>query len=157
MSTRMRLALVVLAIMSPSRLSAQTMITFEWPVNLTKLSPEVQKVRMSCLLLSAALVPGSPGLPSTTDRFPGLGSVTPPPVIGTDELPVVGGQVVSTFRVVFVFPAGTLNQPVGTPARYYCELLAVNGANVSAFVDTPGVWNSLKPPVPSAMAAQFVW
>ena len=54
------------------------MITLEVPVNVTKLAPEVQKIRVQCNLNSEAIVPATPG--------------AVPSVTALDEVPVVGGQ-----------------------------------------------------------------
>src|SRR5688572_8954051 len=96
--------MVIVTLTTPNVVSAQTMITFEAPVKLTQLSPEVEKVGMYCDIKSDAIVAPTPGVLS-----------------GVDEVPVVAGQLVTTFRVVLIFPEGTLKAPVGKTASYTCD------------------------------------
>lgn len=136
--------LLLVAIAAPRSISAQTMITLEVPVNVTKLAPEVQKIRVMCNLNSEAIVPATAG---------GVPSVT-----ALDEVPVVGGQVVSTLRVVFTFPAGSLKEPIGKSARYECSLGGVTPNGTGGFSDQIASTLPLymKPP-PPVIAGNFVW
>lgn len=137
-------ALLLVAITAPRSLSAQTMITLEVPVNVTKLSPDVQKIRVMCNLSSDAIVPRSVG--------------EAPSVTSIDEVPVVGGQAVSTLRVVFTFPVGALKEPIGKNARYDCSLMGVTSTGTGGFSDTIASTLPLymKPPPPT-LSGNFVW
>lgn len=136
--------LVITTLSTPNVGSAQTMITFEAPVKLTQLSPEIEAVGMICSITSVAIVAPTAGGHA-----------------GTDDVPVVAGQLVTTFRVVLTFPDGTLNAPVGKTANYTCELRARTKLRTSAFGD-PSTVPGLDPafvvkPVPPTIRGSFVW
>jgi len=145
MSTRIAATmLVITAISTPNVLSAQTMITFEAPVKLTQLSPDLQKVSMYCEIKSDAIVAPNPGA-----------------LQGADEVAVVAGQLVTTFRVVLTFPEGTLKAPVGKTANYTCDLRGRTATGLSAFADlstNPGLNPAfVLKPVPPIVQGSFVW
>lgn len=136
--------LVITTLSTPNVGSAQTMITFEAPVKLTQLSPEIEAVGMFCSIKSDAIVAPTPGGHS-----------------GIDDVQVVAGQLVTTFRVVLTFPDGTLTAPVGKTANYSCELRARTKLGTSAFGD-PATVPGLRPefvvkPVPPTVRGSFVW
>jgi hypothetical protein len=135
---------VIATLTTPNVVSAQTMITFEAPVKLTQLSPEVEKVGMYCDIKSDAIVAPTPGTHS-----------------GVDEVPVVAGQLVTTFRVVLTFPEGTLRAPVGKTANYTCDLRVRTKTGLGAFTDlatTPTADPAtVVKPVPPVIQGTFPW
>jgi hypothetical protein len=129
-------------------------VTFEVPLNLTKLWGEITKVAVWCTISSDVLL-------GTRDKK--LGAQL--------ELPVSSGQVVTTARVVvpvpstaFTDPTMTITSgPTGQPASYQCSL---SGFSMLP-TDYGGGWNlfnaeSKNPafhltPTPSAITGSFVW
>lgn len=157
---RFKLGLVVFAIwmvLLSSVVHAQSIpgdVTFDLPLNLTKLWGEITKVAVWCKISSEALV-------GTRDKQ-----------LNTQlELPVAAGQLVTTAHVVvsvpttaFTDPTGAITgSPTGKPATYQCSL--------SGFSMLPttkgGGWNpfsadSTNPafrltPTPSPITGSFVW
>jgi hypothetical protein len=125
-------------------LSAQTVLTLEIPVNLTKLHPDVQQVQANCNLFSAGIV---------------VGNISPnnPTRVGRDQIPVLGGQVASTFRVLYELPADVMKDPIGKTAEYQCHLLGYTSKGWSGFSeDDPASPMYLKP-APKVIQGTFVW
>ena len=125
-------------------LSAQTLLTLEIPVNLTKLHPDVQQVQANCNLISAAIV---------------VGNISPnnPTRVGRDQVPVMGGQVASTFRVLYELPADVMKDPIGKTAEYQCNLIGYTSKGWAMFSeDDPASPMYLKP-VPKVIVGTFVW
>ena len=133
-------ALVLVAMSVPGSLSAQTMVTLEIPVNLTKLSPQITKVGVSCTFTSDGVVYINAG-----------------PRIAQDQLPVVNAQMISTFRVVFELKAEDLKAPIGKTAEYQCSLFAsTSNVNAAFSEDDPASPFYLKP-TPRTIVGTFVW
>jgi len=140
LSRMLRTTLVLAVLAAPHSLAAQTMITFEVPVNLTQLAPEITKVRVNCVIRSAAIVSPTAGMAA-----------------GVDELPVLGGKLVTTMRVVIGFLAGSLQAPTGQSAQYQCDLLGISATGMTSFSETsPSPVFQLKPTPPS-LTGTFVW
>jgi hypothetical protein len=140
---RSRFLAVVVALTaatSPRSLTAQTTVTFEVPVKVTQLSTEILKIRVLCNIRSDAIVAPSAGGASEVD-----------------EVPVVGGQVVTTMRVIFVFPEGTLRAPVGKTATYSCELGLRTATGAGAFSETSSNLAHVVKPQPAVITGTFVW
>lgn len=101
--------MVVQALLVPSgAIDAQTVsaeVTIKVPVNLTQLGPDVGKVVVACNIQSSAITNGSPNV-NEVNRF--------------TDVPVSGGQVVTT--VTLVFSLTQLNNPVGKTAAVLCNL-----------------------------------
>jgi hypothetical protein len=133
-------ALVLCALSSPATLGAQTQVTFEAPVKLTQLAPEITAVQLYCEIKSTAIVSPNPGRLSATD-----------------EVPVVAGQLTTTLRVVLTFPQGTLQSPVGQTATYMCEIKGRTQSGLGGFSDTATnpIW-VLKPNA-APVQGTFVW
>lgn len=129
-------------------------VTFEVPINLTRLWGEITKVAVWCKISSDALL-------GTRNKN----------VQAQLELPVASGQVVTTARVVvpiaptaFMDPTYAItNSPNGQPATYQCIL-----SGFSALPSTnSGGWNvfsaeSTNPafrltPTPDAIQGSFDW
>jgi len=89
-----------------------TAVTFNVPVNLTQLSPDLERVRVICMVGSEAL-----NIPS--GMF-GVGNLAQNPP--SDEAPVVLGKVERTMQVVFPIAAEWLQNATGKEAQYYCAL-----------------------------------
>lgn len=141
MHSRFFVAALLLAVLSPARsLGAQTMVTFEVPVKLTQLAPEILKVSMYCEIKSQAIVAPNPGQ-----------------VSAIDEVPVVAGQVVTTMRVVITFDANALQAPVGKTASYTCYLRGRTATGLGGFDEnsTNPIW--VLKPQPATVQGTFIW
>lgn len=141
MFTRIVAACLVFAVvMVPRSLAGQTMITFEAPVKLTQLAPEIQAVSMYCEIKSQAIVAPNPGQADASA-----------------EVPVIAGQLVTTFVVVLQFPQGTLQAPVGQTATYRCYLRGRTQTGLGGFSDTATnpIW--VLKPNPVDIQGTFVW
>ncbi len=142
--------LIALALCAPGSLAAQftieTSVTFLVPVNLTQLSPDLEKVRALCAVLPSAVM---------TMTLP-VGA--PPPVLMT-EAPVVSGQVITTLRSEFLVFTGWLQNAIGKQADYLCGLQGYSKSlqRWSEFADNaPDAVFRLKP-TPPALQGTFVW
>jgi len=134
-------AIALIALSVPSSLSAQTMVTFEMPVKLTQLAPEILKVGMYCDIKSQAIVSPNPGLASATD-----------------EVSVVGGQLITTMRVVITLPSGSLQAPAGKTANYTCYLTARTATGLGGFTDATGPNPAtVLTPNPPPVTGSFTW
>jgi hypothetical protein len=105
--------ITALALFAPPFAAAQTTtvettVTFLVPVALTQLSPDIERVRVACGIISDAL---NPTLPSGS----------PPPIIMAEAL-VISGQVNTTLRSEFLILSGWLQDAIGKPATYQCTL-----------------------------------
>lgn len=92
-------------------------ITFTVPVNLTQLSSELSKVRVTCGISSEAITVNRE-VAGKTAQGPATG---PGSIAARQEFPVVGGEVKTTATLV-VSTAGVLDNPIGKPAVYNCTL-----------------------------------
>jgi hypothetical protein len=141
MLARTLAATLVLGGLSAAKpLAAQTTVTFEVPVNLTQLAPEIIRIRVFCEIKSAAIVAPNAGMESATD-----------------ELPVLGGKLVTTMRVVISFPAGTLQAPTGQTAQYQCELRGITASGMGGFSETTNIVAFQLKPTPAPITGTFVW
>ena len=126
-------------------LTFETAVTFLLPVNLTQLSPDLEKVRLSCnLLWNSALT--KPSLPATWPR-------------AEDFAMVVSGQVITTMKVEFVIGSGWLTDPIGKQADYQCVLEGYSTTlqRWGFFSDTaPEPAFRLKP-APGPINGTFIW
>jgi hypothetical protein len=102
------IALALLSIDSASAQSASADVTFAVPLNLTNLAGDITKVRVTCSMPYGNL---------------SMGSTTPAMRRGEVELPVTGGQVVTTALVLVALPATAMRPDiVGTTQSYSCVL-----------------------------------
>lgn len=98
--------------------SAQTYVAFDVPLNLTLVSPDIEKVRVTCGVASEGLV-----LPSAfINPWSTLLSTSLPAVGGRQEMWIVGGQLVMTAKVVIPILADFLQDPIGKTASYACMM-----------------------------------
>lgn len=132
--------LALIALGTPRTAAAQTMVTFELPVNLTNLDPSILKVSLYCQINSPAIVAPNAGQAS-----------------GVDEVDVVGGQVVTTLRVVVVLPQGSLQAPVGKNATWSCNLRHRSANGLGGFVASHANPANVLTPLPPPMQGSFVW
>lgn len=155
MQTRMTVAVFLFCIaMLFGEVSAQTIpgdVTFEVPVNLTRLSPYVSKVAVTCQFGSTIdLNIGTVGMTSGATGV----------LYKMVELPVSAGQVVTTAHVVVTVPSTPDFKP-GQSLMYQCALTALSSE--------PGVgsgWQPFDPkygtsfnvsPTPLPITGKFVW
>lgn len=98
------LCLTVMLLAAPASIAAQASIeiTVKVPLNLTQLSPDLLKVKVSCTIQTGAIP---------------LGSASQ-----TQELPVSGGQVVTTATIVFPLTNLDLSTTWGRNARAICSI-----------------------------------
>lgn len=102
---------------SPGAVSGQfsgagTTVTITVPVNLTQLSPDLERVRFICGITSDAMA-ALPQNPMTV----GLQDLLQP----KDEVLVLGGQLVTTMKVIAMIPIELLPEAAGKPAEYNCR------------------------------------
>jgi len=146
-----RTAVFALALCAPRALAAQTgtletSVTFLVPVNLTQLSPDLEKVRaLCCVLPSTVMIPNLP---------PGF----PLPVLMT-EAPVVSGQVNTTLRSEYLVFSGSLQNAVGKQADYSCTLQGYSKSlqRWDEFSDTAQDAVFRLRPTPPTLQGSFVW
>lgn len=114
-------------------------ITFKVPVNLTQLTTDISKVAVFCYIQSAAIQNSSNKLGKQ------------------EELPVVGGKVVTTASVVIV--ASPLDNPLGKPATYGCLLsgFSLAGQRWDAFSETQPTVAFRLSPTPPELTGSFIW
>ena len=91
------------------------------PVNLTLVSPDIDKVGLMCfiggdgLVLPPGAIPGGIGNPLSVPASSG-------PTWVKLEWPVMNGQVVQTFKVAIPISADYLSAPLGKTAQYGCMI-----------------------------------
>lgn len=127
-------------------------VTFEVPLNLTRLAPDITKVMVTCSI--------------TSDAFPMRmvkSRAVKQPRGAQVELPVSAGQLVTTARVIvpitvdnFMDPVTMIRQdPTGKSAEYQCDLTGFTGVWQ---VPTPKNPNPLRlSPAPTPITGKFVW
>ncbi|MDH4152375.1 MAG: hypothetical protein OEV01_01180 [Nitrospira sp.] len=142
--------------------NAQTIpgdVTFEVPLNLTRLTSDITKVRVECSITSDAF----PKQPET--------KVNQIKIIGAQvELPVLAGQLVTTARVIvpitaddFVDPVTMIRQdPTGKSAKYQCDLWGFTGVwqVFTGFSQVPDEKNPNPirlSPAPAPISGTFTW
>ena len=131
-------------------------VTFEVPLNLTRLAPDITKVLVTCSLASDAF-------PIRKIR----GVAVQWPYGATVELPVSAGHLVTTARVVvsitvdkFMDPAtGVGQEPTGKSANYQCDIMGFSsrGGGWQQFTDTSPNTSLRLSPTPAPITGTFVW
>ena len=139
-----------LALFAPGTLAAQTpavatTVTFVVPVNLTQLSPDLEKVRLACVVYSNATLVVPPG------------SVLRPG--SEEEMVVTSGQVVTALRVIIPILSSWLQDPVGKRADYGCHLEGYSKSlgRWDLFSDTATNPAFRLTPKPAELFGSFVW
>jgi hypothetical protein len=142
---------MALALCAPGSLAAQTFtietsVTFLLPVNLTQLSPDIERVKVICMISSPALTPT--GLP------PGA----PFPIIASEAL-VSSGQVNTTLRTEFPIYSGWLVDAIGKQAVYQCGLQGYKKSTQHwDFFDEASADPVFRlKPTPPGLQGSFVW
>lgn len=128
--------------------TVDTAVTFNIPVNLTNLSPDIERVRVGCMIQSPALtIPSAIGnAMASPEKLPG------------DETYVVLGTVQATMQVVFPIQTGWLNDPVGKSAHYLCGLLGFSKSQQRWQVFGAGQTGAFQlTPPPPALEGDFTW
>lgn len=134
-------------------------VTFEVPINLTQLAPDINKVNVTCYLMGNAILPGNPS------------SAYPRRLAGYVEFAVSNGQVVEpTATVVVPVPAERLQKPEEQTFDWECSLTAYSkGARpppparrFAAGWDTFAPRHDkasfqLSPAPPATLSGSFVW
>jgi len=87
---------------------AATSVTLTVPVKLTQLSPDLERVRLQCML-------GGDGL--RANATPMLDPLLKP----VDEVMVTSGQLVTTMKVMIWIPVEIFDDPIGKTAGYQCR------------------------------------
>ena len=119
-------------------------VTFKVPLNLTKLSADITKVRVSCKLQSTVL---------TTINAEGQQTNS---MSGITEVPVSNGQVVTTATVVLF--NYTLANPAGATASYQCSLMGFDRTgNGSTFSESHPDPKYRLTPAPAPQTGTFAW
>lgn len=113
--------LMLILAAAPQQLAAQTGtvaadVTVNVPINLTQLGPEITKIKLFCSITSVAIT----NAPNNT-------------VKKDQELPVSGGQVVTTASLLFSITG--LDNPVGKQFTVAC--------NTQAYSSTSSSWGDL--------------
>ena len=158
MSTAMRLML--LCLLFPAIARAQTIpgdVTFEVPLNLTRLAADITKIDVSCGIESSAL--------GNTRLIRGQPVSTP--LAGRVEVPVVNGRVVQTVRVVVAISPGTLQDPTGKTATYTCALTGYSVGIPDRYAGWSAGWDRFLEdhekssfrlsPTPAEITGSFTW
>ena len=119
-------------------------VTLKIPLNLTKLSADLVKVRVSCTLQSTALRTSDAQGQETNRAFV------------TSEVPVSNGQVVTTLTLVF--SKFTLINPAGVTAIYACSLGGTDKTGAgSVFNDSNPFLPFRVTPTPANLTGTFTW
>jgi hypothetical protein len=131
-------------------------VTFEVPLQLTRLAPDITKVRVMCVITSSAF---------ETLVIEGVASRA---VMSQVEIPVTGGQVVTNATVVVAIPAGALTNPEKASADYECSIMGYSIGRPTVPRGTTGAgWDGFdagqrKPsfqitPTPANIVGKFPW
>ena len=132
---------------STSQLTVATTVTFNIPVNLTQLSPDLEKVMAVCVVTSEALA--QPPVNTT--------NVTALP---NDQIPVVNGQVIATMRVLVPIYAEFLKADAkDKEAQYQCALMGFSRSaqGWGQFSESSPAAALLLKPAPLPITGTFRW
>lgn len=125
-------------------------VTFELPLNLTQVHSDIIKVEVKCFIQSEAITPhGAAAL-----AYGGEGRV----LIGGVELPVEGGQLVTTAQVV-VPTNNRLVDPIGKSATYACQIrgYSIFEERPSEFSENHSILAFRLTPTPETLTGTFTW
>jgi hypothetical protein len=129
-------------------------VTFEVPMNLTRMAPDITKVMVTCTITSDAIKPTltSKGMP------------TGPRQLATQaEFPVSTGRLVTTARVVVSVSSDKLEagDPTGKAANYECTVLGFSsnpkGEGWNSFADNQPNSSFRLAPTPSPIKGSLIW
>lgn len=150
------------ALLSAGLVHAQSIpgdVTFEVPLNLTRVAPDISKVLVTCTITSDAI--------AVRTR---KGAAIRPQLGAQVELAVSAGQMVTTARVVVPVTAdrftdektGNYSDPSGKTANYHCELTGFStkrttGGGWNLFTDNNTNTSFRLSPTPPSLSGNFVW
>lgn len=155
-------AMIAMGVLLPGSAFAQTIpgdVTFEVPLNLTRLPGDITKVAVGCSIESEAVQGGR----MIRGKFI-------PQILATQvEFPVTAGRVVTTASIVVSIPPGTLVDPIGKSATYRCTIMAYSiGSGASrTSAGLPAAWGLFDEkdpnpsfhlsPTPQPITGKFAW
>jgi hypothetical protein len=124
-------------------------VIFDVPINLTRLSPSLTKVAVTCMV------------GQTIDPKIGMTSSGKGVLSNRVELPVSDGQVVTTARVVIAVPATPLYK-TGQEINYQCTLSALSsapkaGSGWQSLGEKPNHASFQVSPTPVPITGTFTW
>ena len=127
----------------PELSGAGTTVTITLPVNLTQLSPDLERVGFRCRIV--------------TEAASGLN--LPESWWYQDEGPVFGGQLVTTMKVMMVIPVEWLKDPIGKTGEWWCSLMGFSKSlrRWDFFSETSSVPAFLLKGLPAEIKGTFVW
>lgn len=147
MTRRLCTAVLVTCLVTAARsATAQTTtdpeIKFTMPLNLTQISSDISKVAVWCYITSQGVI---------TTRDGRLQAQV--------ELPVSGGQLVTTVTVSVAAPSASLSDPIGKPATYSCSLSGYSTSlqRWDLFNATSTVAAFRLSPTPQPITGSFTW
>lgn len=148
MASRLSLAILVACLVAAQDVAVAQVaggdVTLKVPLNLTKLSTDLVKVRVSCALQSTAL--------RTIDA---QGQETQRAFV-TSEVPVSNGQVITTLTLVF--SKFTLVNPAGVTATYGCSLGGTDNRGQGSVFEASNPFLPFRvSPTPANLTGTFTW
>ncbi|MGH8241847.1 MAG: hypothetical protein ACRETY_00695 [Steroidobacteraceae bacterium] len=149
-------ALLILSTIAAERAEAQAAaadVTFDVPVNLTRLPSDITRIKLHCEVGSVAI---DPGYGATQPRGRRWGEV---------EIPVQQGEIVTTAQVVVPISTAHLDSPSGKQATYECRVAAFHQSPQTSPLTS---WHDLHnaqsgdaacrlTPRPAPITGSFVW
>lgn len=144
MSIRTRTAIAAICLLAASgavwsQSPSNNDVTFRIPVNLTRLSPDLVSVVVSCVITSSRI-------PNTKAAYGGV------------TLPVANGQVQTTAMVVVAVPPLNYDSYGGGSAGYECELFAVDKVSHVVHFQANGQEPASRvSPTPGKLTGSFMW
>lgn len=163
MRLQIHAALLMCALILPGSAFAQTIpgdVTFEVPLNLTRLAPEIRQIDITCYITGE----GIPNPRAGTRGAPREGRFT-----GQVVLDVTQGRLVTTANVVVPVQTADYSILTGKTANYECMITAYSAGirSVRGTTGSPAGWgfldaNSTNPafrfsPTPQRITGSFVW
>jgi len=151
MTSRLLAAIATASLLATATTSAaQTAsgdVTFELPLSLTQMSSDITKVQVTCSIASEAIPPNT-RMPD--GKLEGR-------LANQIELPVTGGQLVTT--AVVVIGTGSLNDPIGKSATYECSITGFSESlqRWSWFAENADVPAFRLTPTPGRLSGTFTW
>lgn len=155
-----------LVLSGPGAASAQTVITFDVPVNLTQVPPDIEKVGVACIIMGDGLTSAA-----TSQLGGALGGPMGPMAIFAPQVPssgpswiklewpVMAAQVVVSLKLSLAITAEYLDNPLGKSAQYGCIL-----AGYSKSLQKWDMFNASHTvpafrlaPTPEMIQGTFVW
>ena len=121
-------------------------VTFQVPLNLSRLPASVATIRVSCTLNSAAIL-----------RHPGERLSQAYVRAVSAEFPVSQGEVVQTAQLVISLESAELDSPSGKQATYECDLFGFDAGRQTWTPFRVGHGDLILTPTPAVLSGQFVW